>query len=75
MQRTPEAQDRLTNGTVYACEQAFKLWREQFGMLMPADPDQLRIAFNSGYMAAMNGVLRATEPSAWRLLIHKLTGK
>ena len=63
--RTPEAEDRLTNGSVYACDQAYKLWREQFGGLMPADPEQLRVAFHSGYMAAMNSILRATAPRPW----------
>lgn len=65
MQRTPEAQDRLTAGSVYACEKAYAAWRDQFGQMMPGDAEQLRIAFNSGYMAAMNNVLRATEPKPW----------
>lgn len=58
-----ESEDPLMNA-VLACDQAYRDWHDHFGRILGDPEEKLRIAFNSGYMAAINNVPRTTAPAA-----------
>jgi hypothetical protein len=57
-QEEQKIQDLEAYGTQVSCEDAFKSFCLVAKGTLSADPDQLRIAFNSGFVAAMNRIIR-----------------